>query len=38
MLFDGALSPQGGLLVPATDRFGHGLSLRRADAEQFRAR
>jgi len=38
MLFDGALSPQGGQLVPATDRHGHGLSLRQADAEQFRAR
>jgi len=37
MLFDGALRPQGGELVPATDRHGHGLSLRQADAEQFRA-
>ena len=38
MLFDGALSPQGGHLVPATDKHGHGLSLRQADAEQYRAR
>jgi L-alanine-DL-glutamate epimerase-like enolase superfamily enzyme len=37
MLFDGALSPQGGHLVPATDKHGHGLSLRQADAERFRA-
>jgi L-alanine-DL-glutamate epimerase-like enolase superfamily enzyme len=38
MFFDGALSPQGGHLVPASDKHGHGLSLRQADAEQYRAR
>jgi L-alanine-DL-glutamate epimerase-like enolase superfamily enzyme len=37
MLFDGALPPGGGQLVPALDRPGHGLSFRRADAERFRA-
>jgi L-alanine-DL-glutamate epimerase-like enolase superfamily enzyme len=38
MLFDGA--PQvgpGGVLVPAADRAGLGLELRRADAERYRA-
>ncbi|MGH3579603.1 MAG: enolase C-terminal domain-like protein, partial [Mycobacterium sp.] len=37
MLFDGALSPKGGHLMPELDRRGHGLVLRGADAEQLRA-
>ena len=36
MLFDGTLDPDCGRLVPALDRHGHGLTLRRADAERFR--
>ena len=36
MLFDGTLDPDGGRLVPALDRHGNGLTLRRADAERFR--
>ncbi|MGH9171702.1 MAG: enolase C-terminal domain-like protein [Acidimicrobiales bacterium] len=36
MLFDGHLSPDGGRLVPAVDRPGHGLALRRAEADEFR--
>jgi L-alanine-DL-glutamate epimerase-like enolase superfamily enzyme len=36
LLFDGALSPQGGDLTPDPARPGLGLTLRRADAEQFR--
>ena len=35
MLFDGTLPPDGGHLVPATDRRGHGLALRAADATKF---
>jgi L-alanine-DL-glutamate epimerase-like enolase superfamily enzyme len=35
-LFDGALDPRGGSLRPDSDRPGHGLVLRRADAEQYR--
>jgi L-alanine-DL-glutamate epimerase-like enolase superfamily enzyme len=35
-LFDGTLHPDGGQLVPATDRHGHGLILRAADATKFR--
>jgi L-alanine-DL-glutamate epimerase-like enolase superfamily enzyme len=35
-LFEGALSPDGGRLAPATDRLGHGLTVRRADATRFR--
>ena len=35
MLFDGALSPTGGELVPDLSVPGHGLTLRRADAERF---
>ena len=35
-LFDGTLPPDGGQLVPATDRHGHGLTLRAADATKFR--
>jgi L-alanine-DL-glutamate epimerase-like enolase superfamily enzyme len=30
-LFDGALSPEGGSLVPDADRPGHGMSLRASD-------
>ena len=36
MLLEGALSPEGGTLVPALDRAGHGLALRRSEAEQYR--
>ncbi len=35
MLFDGVLSPTGGELVPDLSVPGHGLTLRRADAERF---
>jgi L-alanine-DL-glutamate epimerase-like enolase superfamily enzyme len=35
MLFDGALDPEGGTLSPDPTRPGHGLELRRADAERF---
>jgi len=35
MLFDGVLSPEGGTLRPDPDRPGHGLELKRADAEPF---
>ena len=35
-LFDGTLRPDGGQLLPATDRRGHGLTLRAADATKFR--
>ena len=37
-LFDGALPPDGGTLTPALDRPGHGLVLRRADAERYRVK
>jgi len=37
-LFDGSLSPDGGRLTPRLDVPGHGLVLRRADAEQYRVR
>ena len=36
MLFDGALRPAGGLLVPDRSRPGLGLELKRADAERHR--
>jgi L-alanine-DL-glutamate epimerase-like enolase superfamily enzyme len=36
MLFDGALSPQGGELVPHLDHMGLGLTLREGDAQRFR--
>jgi L-alanine-DL-glutamate epimerase-like enolase superfamily enzyme len=36
MLFDGALSPVGGELVPDPGEPGLGLRLRHQDAEQFR--
>ena len=35
MLFDGALEPEDGALRPDRSRPGHGLELRRADAERF---
>jgi L-alanine-DL-glutamate epimerase-like enolase superfamily enzyme len=38
MLFDGVLSPDGGLLTPDPGRPGLGLVLRDADAEPFRVR
>ena len=36
MLFDGVLAPEGGALRPDRARAGHGLELRRADAEAYR--
>ncbi len=36
MLFEGVLEPTSGALVPAPDRPGLGLELRRADAERYR--
>jgi L-alanine-DL-glutamate epimerase-like enolase superfamily enzyme len=36
MLFDGALDPAGGILTPAPDRPGLGMSLRETDAEKYR--
>jgi L-alanine-DL-glutamate epimerase-like enolase superfamily enzyme len=35
MLFDGVLDPRDGVLVPARDRPGMGLSVREADAAPF---
>ncbi len=35
MLFDGVLSPADGALAPDLSRPGHGLALRRADAERY---
>jgi L-alanine-DL-glutamate epimerase-like enolase superfamily enzyme len=37
MLFDGVLEPVDGALVPDTARPGHGLELKRADAERWAA-
>ena len=37
MLFDGALSPEGGVLTPDESRPGLGIELRRADAERYAA-
>jgi L-alanine-DL-glutamate epimerase-like enolase superfamily enzyme len=37
LLFDGVLSPQGGMLTPDPGRPGLGLQLRAADADKFRA-
>ena len=36
LLFDGVLAPVGGCLVPAADRPGLGLELRRSDADRYR--
>ncbi len=36
MLLDGTLDPEGGALRPDRDRPGHGLALKRADAERYR--
>jgi L-alanine-DL-glutamate epimerase-like enolase superfamily enzyme len=35
MLFDGTLDPEEGALRPDRSRPGHGLELRRTDAERF---
>ncbi len=35
MLFDGTLSPEGGLLEPDLSRPGHGLTFKRTDAETY---
>jgi L-alanine-DL-glutamate epimerase-like enolase superfamily enzyme len=35
MFFDGALDPNGGVLVPDTGSPGHGLALKEADVERF---
>jgi L-alanine-DL-glutamate epimerase-like enolase superfamily enzyme len=37
MLFDGVLEPVDGMLVPDRSRAGHGLELKRADAERWAA-
>ena len=37
MLFDGTLDPDGGRLRPDRSRPGHGLELKRADAERYAA-
>jgi L-alanine-DL-glutamate epimerase-like enolase superfamily enzyme len=37
MLFDGTLEPAGGCLRPDRSRPGHGLELKRADAERWAA-
>ncbi len=37
LLFDGALDPTGGNLRPDRDRPGHGMALRRADADRYLA-
>jgi hypothetical protein len=36
MLFDGVLLPRDGILEPDLSSPGHGLELKRADAEPFR--
>jgi L-alanine-DL-glutamate epimerase-like enolase superfamily enzyme len=36
LFFDGALDPTGGAVRPDPDAVGHGLTLRRDDAERFR--
>jgi L-alanine-DL-glutamate epimerase-like enolase superfamily enzyme len=35
LLFDGVLEPEGGALRPDPDRPGHGLELKRADAQRW---
>jgi L-alanine-DL-glutamate epimerase-like enolase superfamily enzyme len=37
LLFDGTLEPVGGFLRPDAERPGHGLELKRADAEPYAA-
>jgi L-alanine-DL-glutamate epimerase-like enolase superfamily enzyme len=37
MLFDGVLEPEDGELRPDRSRLGHGLALKRADAERYAA-
>ncbi|NUR77944.1 MAG: mandelate racemase [Thermoleophilia bacterium] len=37
LLFDGVLEPRGGALHPDRSRAGHGLELKRADAERWAA-
>ena len=36
MLFDGALDPQGGHLVPHLDVPGHGMTLKESAAATYR--
>ena len=36
MLFDGTLQPEGGCLRPDRSRPGHGLELKRSDADRYR--
>ena len=36
LFFDGTLDPSGGALQPDPAAPGHGLTLRRSDAEPFR--
>lgn len=36
LLFDGALEPQRGMLRPDRARLGHGMRLKRADADRYR--
>jgi len=38
MFFDGTLRPAGGVVRPADDAPGHGLTLRTGDADQYRIR
>ncbi|HEV2633535.1 MAG TPA: enolase C-terminal domain-like protein [Actinocrinis sp.] len=38
MFFDGALDPTGGTIHPDDTAPGHGLTLRRADTDQYRVR
>ena len=38
MLFDGALDPTGGELVPRREVVGHGLALKSGEAERYRKR
>ena len=37
LLFDGVLGPDNGELKPDRSRPGHGLELKRADAERYAA-
>lgn len=37
MLFDGALSPENGRLIPDPERPGLGIELKRSEAEQYAA-